>query len=223
MLPTDEELARGRAGTEDNLTERKTSSDAGDWLKTVVAFANSAPLDRYGVLYIGVTDRGEVEPNVNLDQLQKTLKRRVEAAYPPISYQTRVLNDGDRSYLCVLVAGSAARPHFAGAAFVRIGCQTIDATQSEYDRLISQRNSKTYKILQYRGNAVGVDFTRSGPAAIQQGRVASMAVWHVVDCSGFCAMFRDQYGQGHSVALDRIQILEEPNSAGAIRLEIRND
>ena len=39
-FPTDEELDGWRTPSEDNLIERKTSTVATEWVKTIVAFAN---------------------------------------------------------------------------------------------------------------------------------------------------------------------------------------
>ncbi|MGA9462275.1 MAG: ATP-binding protein [Terracidiphilus sp.] len=66
---------------EDHFVERKVCSDSKDWLKTVVAFANSAPIDYPCILYIGVRDIGEIEDKQsNLDSVQKTLNRILQDA-----------------------------------------------------------------------------------------------------------------------------------------------
>src|SRR5437870_2779131 len=116
MQPTDEQLHQWKNPAEDNFIERKTVGDAGDWVKTIVAFANSAPLDRCAVLYIGVRDDGSVENLGNLDSVQKTLRQKLHMVYPPVGYTTRVLTAGSQEFLCVLVPGSPQRPHFAGPA-----------------------------------------------------------------------------------------------------------
>ena|SRR5438093_783295 len=43
---------------EDSFTERKPSRDSRDWKKTLVAFANSAPIGFPAVLFIGVRPDG---------------------------------------------------------------------------------------------------------------------------------------------------------------------
>ena len=40
--PTDEELRARRCASEDSFVERKTVGDSKDFVKTIVAFANSA-------------------------------------------------------------------------------------------------------------------------------------------------------------------------------------
>jgi predicted HTH transcriptional regulator len=46
---------------EDHFVERKTAKDEKDRLKTVVAFANSAPFGYPSILFIGVKNSGEIE------------------------------------------------------------------------------------------------------------------------------------------------------------------
>ena len=60
MLTEQDLLARLR-NFEDHFVERKTAGDSKDWVKTAVAFANSAPVDLPCVLYIGVKNNGEIE------------------------------------------------------------------------------------------------------------------------------------------------------------------
>src|SRR5713226_7104368 len=69
-------LARMRR-FEDHFVERKTANDKKDWLKTIVAFANSTPAGSTAVLFFGVTDAGEIEGQSNLDSLQKTLNKEL--------------------------------------------------------------------------------------------------------------------------------------------------
>jgi hypothetical protein len=221
--PTDEDLLNWRTPSEDNFVERKTSTSATEWVKTVVAFANSAPQDRCAVLYIGVRDDGSVEGQVNLDAVQKTLHQKLQAVFPAVEYSTRVLSTESKQFLCVLVPGSSNRPHFSGPAYVRVGSQSLEASKQQYDRLITERNSKASKILQYEGQPVNVQAVRSGREATVLGRVSSSSVYHVVGCNEFSATFRDMYGQRQVIALERIHILEDAAWPGAITFEVRND
>jgi predicted HTH transcriptional regulator len=80
----DQDLLLRLHSFEDAFVERKTSGDSKDWLKTVVAFANSTPIDYPAVMFIGVKDDGTHEgKQVNLDSLQRTLSEQVAKAYPP--------------------------------------------------------------------------------------------------------------------------------------------
>jgi hypothetical protein len=50
---TDEELLLRLRSFEDAFVERKTKGDHIDWVKTIVAFANSTPVGFPAVLFIG--------------------------------------------------------------------------------------------------------------------------------------------------------------------------
>ena len=70
-------LARLQSG-EDHFTERKTFRDRRGWLKTAVAFANSAPsLNWPAILFIGVADAGDVDIAGQLSDLEQ-LQQRTE-------------------------------------------------------------------------------------------------------------------------------------------------
>jgi len=142
---------------EDNFVERKTISDRKDWLKTLVAFANSTPPDRDAVLFIGVTDKGEIEEHNNdLDTLQKTLDRELKKAYPPIEYHIEVVDERSRVALAIIIPCSSNKPHFSGASYIRRGSLSIAATEREFAELIARRNSVAARILEYKGRQVTV-------------------------------------------------------------------
>jgi hypothetical protein len=223
MHPTDEQLKDWKRPSEDSFIERKTSSDPSDWVRTIVALANSTPPGRCGVLYIGVRDDGSVEGLANLDSLQKTLAQKLKAVHPFPAYSTRVLTDDGLDYLCVIVPPSTRRPHFAGPAYVRVGSQTTVASEQQHERLIAEHNSKTRRILQFEGKTIRVERVRSGKAAQLLGRLASAALMEVVGCTAFSVALKDQYGQRYSIALDRVGILDDPDGRSVIVLEIMED
>src|SRR6516162_2031647 len=151
MEISDHDLFLKLRSFEDAFVERKTSADSKDWLKTIVAFANTAPVGYPAVLFIGVKDDGTSEgKQVNLDSLQKTLSEHVAKAYPPIYYLPHSLDVNGGQVLAVIVPGSSARPHFAGQSYVREGPKSVVASKEQFDRLIAARNSKTYRILEWK-------------------------------------------------------------------------
>jgi len=153
----DQDLILRLHNYEDHSVERKTSADSKDWLKTVVAFANSAPDDFPCVLYIGVRDTGEIEtPQVNLDSIQKSFNKEMKKVYPPPPYFPKVIEENGRQALAVVVLGSRMRPHFAGPSYVRKGSESIEATDEQLNELIARRGSKANLILQSRGSNVTV-------------------------------------------------------------------
>jgi predicted HTH transcriptional regulator len=142
---------------EDHFVERKTVKDEKDWLKTAVAFANSAPVGVPCVLYIGVRNNGEIEtPQVNLDEVQKKFNVKLKKAFPPIPYIPKIINEAGRQALAVIVVGSALRPHFAGPSYVRKGSESLPASEEQFDELIASRNSKVRTILSFKGKPVKV-------------------------------------------------------------------
>jgi hypothetical protein len=179
---TDQELLARMRNFEDHFVERKTASDDKDWLKTIVAFANSTPPGSYSVLYIGVRNSGEIEPNQHeLDSLQKTLNWELKKVYPPVSCIQKVIVENGRQALAVIVPHSKNRPHFSGPAYVRSGSETIVASEEQFNDLIASRNSKVALILQHKGETAYVEnslHTAHGP---------SLSYWtgnpRVLDCN----------------------------------------
>jgi predicted HTH transcriptional regulator len=181
----DEELLLRLKNFEDNFVERKTSGDSKDWLKTIVAFANSTPVGYPAVLYIGVKNDGTPEEKpVNLDSLQKTFGEKIGEAYPTIYCLTKILNVEGKQILAVIVPGSADRPHFAGQAYVRKGSKSIVASEAQFEELIASRNSKAYEILKWKGKPITVDSMRVEHTHMM-GAVASSSEYTVVDCNQF--------------------------------------
>jgi hypothetical protein len=198
--PTNEEMLLWLRDPEHTFVERKVFSDSKDWLKTVVAFANSTPIDYPAVLYIGVRNDGEPEEkSADLDSIQRSLSEKVSVAYPTIYYETKILNVGRRYVLAVIVPGSPTRPHFAGPAYIRDGSKTVNASKEQFDQLIAQRNGKAYKILEWKGKAVSYGNIRRGEA-----HPSSYGHGSVVDCNQFYVTL-DLNGRV-SFPLDRIEI-----------------
>lgn len=177
--PTDEELRLKLTDTENSFVERKLFSDSKDWLKTVVAFANSTPIDYPAVLFIGVKDNGSPEARpIDLDAIQKSFSSKLRMAYPPIYYDTRIVDVEGVKVLTVIVPGSSNRPHFAGPAFTRDGCKTVVASDEQFDHLIAQRNDKAYKILEWKDKHITFGRIKVGHSQpLGYSRVA------IVDCN----------------------------------------
>jgi len=218
MHPTDDELRRLRTPSEDHFTERKTTGDSKDLLKTVVAFANSTPLDRFAVLFIGIRDDGTVEKNVRPESEQNKLAKITADVYPPIEYTTRALTDEDGDYLAVIVPGSKERPHFSGASYVRLGARTVKASDKQFHRLIAERNSKAYPILQNLAQKIEVRKVRTHRAEML-GRVQHRSAMQILDCTQFAVILRDEHGNNNQISLDRVDVFE---AGGTISLEIRD-
>lgn len=136
--------------SEDNFIERKPDGvNARDIRRTLVAFANSVPQDRDAVLYIGVADDGKPVGVQNPDALQKAIREICDKqCYPPITIRSEVLTVEDKSVIAVIVPSSKTKPHFAGPAYVRVGSESVEASEAVYNELITERLAKCRLMLQ---------------------------------------------------------------------------
>jgi hypothetical protein len=220
---SDQDILLRLSAFEDAFVERKTANDSRDWLKTVVAFANSVPVGDPAILFIGVRDNGEIEGNCNLDSLQQTLSEKLAAAYPPIYYLPRVLQRGDKQFLAVIVPGSADRPHFAGQAFIREGSKSVVSSARQFDALIAERNSKVREILKWKGQVVTVhtSMTKNLAAIHILGPTGSGGiVGTIADCNQFYVTVESQTRMGNRVSLP-LRIVEVNFDNINSRLELR--
>jgi Putative DNA-binding domain len=192
MNLTDKDILLKLNAFEDAFVERKTANDSKDWLKTVVAFANSTPVGNPAILFIGVRNDGVIEGNINLDSLQRTLSDKLAAAYPPIYSLSRVLEHDGKQFLAVIVPGSEERPHFAGPAYVREGSKTVASSAEQFDVLVAERNSKVREILKWRNKVVTVrTSTKNMRVAYVLGTTAGGALaGTVIDCNQFYLTLR---------------------------------
>lgn len=208
---SDQELLLRLRNFEDNFVERKTSGDSKDWLKTVVAFANSTPVGYPAVLFIGVKNDGTPEEKtVVLDSLQLSFNEKVRDGYPPIYRLTKILNVGGKQVLAVIVPGSEQRPHFAGQAFIRKGSETVGASDEQFANLIAMRNSKAYEILKWKGNEISV----------QNMDIHQRTQGTIVDCNQFYCTIQSPNSL-YSVPLRRVDIGFD-NPKKCLKLEVRS-
>jgi Putative DNA-binding domain len=200
---------------EDHFVERKVVSDAKDWRKTAVAFANSAPIGIPAVLYIGVKDSGEIEtPQKNLDEAQKKFNTQMQKVYPRIPYVPKIISEHGLQALAVIIPGSELRPHFAGPSYVRRGSQSDPASEEQFAELIAQRNSKATLILQWKRKSITAS-TRTADSEIP---------WPIntvlLDCNQFYATFQKYLHEPPiSLPLSRIEINFD-NLRNRLQLEI---
>lgn len=156
-MPNDELIGR-LDNHEDNFVERKPGNpNRDDIRRTVVAFANTVPEGRTGILFIGIRNDGSVEGVPNSDKLQKTVREVCEQdCYPPVRYSSEVLSLPDGNVLAVVVPASTNRPHFSGPAYVRRGSESVAASPEVFDELVHSRNDKTAAILKLKGKTISV-------------------------------------------------------------------
>jgi hypothetical protein len=143
---------------EDRFVERKPErAGKSDFKRTLVAFANSVPANRTGVLFVGVGDRGEIQGVENPDRVQKDLRHLAENdCYPPIYIDTEALVVDGKVVVAAVVGSSPDRPHFAGHAYIRRGSESVSASKRLFDELILSREDKRRVLLEWRGTTCTV-------------------------------------------------------------------
>src|SRR5216684_6147810 len=219
--PSDLELFSRLRNFEDSFVERKRFGDGKEaWVRAILGFANSAPVDFPCVLYIGAKDTGELEQSdTDLDTLQKTLNRAMALVYPRVAHLSKVLEISGKRFVTVIVAGSASRPHFAGPAYVRRGSETFEASDQQYSRLLAFRASKSRVILEWLGKLITLD--RMNPAYVvhAMGSLGSSGQYMVADCHEFYVPL--SAGEiRYSFPLDRISVSYDDGKC-RLKLEVR--
>jgi hypothetical protein len=169
-LETKDQLLARLRDQEDQLVERKLEGAGGsEFKRQIVAFANTLPTTVTGVLFVGVADGGSIIGVTNPDVLQRTLRHLAEnECYPAIWIDLNVLTVDTKNVVAAVVGGSERRPHFAGAAYIRRGSETIRASDSLYEALLLSRDEKRRAMQEMEGKrctvvAIGKQFGSPHP------------------------------------------------------------
>src|SRR5207247_998486 len=120
-MDLDEEILQRLTNTEDHLTERKSKPHRDQCSEAIVAFANSALPNKPGILYVGVSDKGEILQDKAPESWQHDITAWGNGCFPELPVITRTLTKDGKEFLAVVVQLSEARPHFARPAFKRQG------------------------------------------------------------------------------------------------------
>jgi hypothetical protein len=145
---------------EESLKEKKTEGDLKDLLKTLVAFANSVAPGDTATLFVGEKDDGTVQGVTNADNIQKKVKETADKIYPEIYYRTSVYDRNGKQCVRVDVKHNGLAPHFGGAAWVRRGPTTVEATEQLYQQMVELRHSKVFTLSKWLNKEVTVQGTR---------------------------------------------------------------
>jgi hypothetical protein len=205
MIPSDDDLRARLVDFEDSFVERKSSTDKGGWLRSVVAFANTAPVNYPAVLFIGADNDGKIPSDVDDNTCKSFSDFILKHVYPTVYTCPHFLTVGGKTCLAVIVPGSPNRPHFAGKAFIRDGTQTREASEEQYEKLIDQRSDKVYEILRWVGKSVRIENVQlTGGNAIRSGGAVSLK-----GCNRFYVTVQSASNPGdppRSYSLDRISL-----------------
>jgi predicted HTH transcriptional regulator len=156
MAIHESDLIRRLRTEEATFTERKSASDTQDWVKTVVAFANSLRPDQNGVLYLGVTNKGEIQDhNTDLDSLQKKFVEKTKVIFPQCPYfEATVVSHEGKECLAITVPGGTQKPYFAGPPYFRVASTSAKATPAQFEQLLAARSDKAYELQQWVGKRI---------------------------------------------------------------------
>lgn len=197
---------------EDNFTERKPEGAKRNELrKTIVAFANSAPEGRTAILFIGVSDKAEINGVSNPDSMQKTIREICEHnCYPPIKFSCEVLNVENKHIVAVAIPYSNNHPHFSGPAYIRKGSESVIASEQAFDELIVKRHSKVHEIMKWKDQIITVIAQGKKLGSTKQINSSVYRESHecrIVECTAHYIRLDDIATQDHlSEPLERISL-----------------
>jgi predicted HTH transcriptional regulator len=198
----DSEIRRRLADHEDGWTERKRQKVGDDKIcNTLVSFANSLPENGFGILFIGVDDDGSIRGVNDTERMQQRVRRiAADQAYPPIHLSARVIEESGRHVVAVIVSPNFERPHFTGPAYIRIGSETVRASESQFSELIATRTGVARMILMAKnsGERIIVEDLRAPHTSHRTECIVS-------DCNPHFASFSGIHG-GYSHPLVKITV-----------------
>ena len=225
-MTTERLLALLKQG-EDTFVERKATHHRDDVVKTLVAFANSVPLDREAVLFIGVTDDGTVTGVSNPQNAQKDIQTwATDFCYPPISVRCELLHGlSPQPVVAVVVSPSKDRPHFSGPSFVREANKSVKASPKVFDELIASHNEKAGTILRHKGEVVTVLFLAAPPTppdAFPFTRLISMNEsldGQIKTCTAqYVELELVNAGRTHSIPLDLVTLATDTTQLNRLKV-----
>jgi hypothetical protein len=209
---TEDEVKRRLLDLEDGWTERKPQNVGKDDVrKTLVAFANSIPEGEEAILFIGVADNGQPLGVDNPDKTQKSVRQYVDLCYPAIRHTSKVVEWDGKHIVAVIVQPDHNRPHFAGPAFVRIGSESVKASDSVFQELIASRTSKARALLEAKrkDELVSVSLWPMGFDDYIMRGIPEDCV--VVECTPLLAVFQPKAGGSISSDYERMRLSKTPD------------
>jgi hypothetical protein len=206
---TPDQIAQLVLAPEDSRLERKPDGvNRAEIRRTLVAFANSLENGQEAVLFIGVRDDGAIQGVANADNAQMLVRAiAAQDCYPRIQVQTTVVAVADKTVVAAVVAHSQARPHFAGPAYVRVGAESVAATEAQYEALVASRHEKCGVIQRWRVPiTVREEGYRLETMRTTPGWIASR-LCSIVECNAHNVTVRDLGSGNHfTIPLTRIEI-----------------
>ena len=208
--------------SENHWVERKKSFHRSIVKEAIVGFANAVPEDQHAVLFIGAGPDGRYYQVENIDKIQRDIRNiALEECFPKIQCTPTTLQADDVEIIAVVVEFSKDRPHFAGHAFVRVGSETVKASQRLFEELVASRNDKARRILREKGKVVSVVSFDPSPIRVHISGSSRLAKrlssqsrpeehyreCRVEDCDTFVLRYMDiTLGENFAVPLEKVKI-----------------
>ncbi len=144
---------------EDHLLERKTNRDLRDIRRTAVAFANSVRPGHTAVILVGEGNDGAVSGVDNPDEQQRKLRQELQKIYPPIAWRQMPYELQGKTCIRIEIDYDGDTPHFAGAAWIRHGSESIEASDAMLQKLIDLRTAVNRELSQWLGKVITVSWS----------------------------------------------------------------
>jgi hypothetical protein len=170
---------------ESRLLERKKDVPSEREIRaTLVGFANALKIGEWAVLFMGIEDDGTVVGLSNVENAQKTVtKVAKEQCYPAVDFDCRVIRTQEKDIVAVVIPFSLKLPHFAGPAYLRMGCENKLASEDQFKKLIAKHNEKARRILEAKGENVSVELQCGSAQLVPYGQEpVERRIYKIIDC-----------------------------------------
>jgi hypothetical protein len=104
--------------------------------------------------------------------------------YPAINPTILIREKEKKKFIAVVIYGSSDRPHFAGKAYIRDGTSSVEASKSQFERLIAMRTDKVSTILQWKDREVTLSYFSDEPYTMRPVEKDTVAM-RLYDCNQF--------------------------------------
>jgi hypothetical protein len=111
---------------------------------------------------------GTVSGVTNADEMQRKIRKEFDEIYPPIIFRYRPYELSGKACIRVEIDYSGETPHFGDAAWLRVGSESVRASDQMLQKLVDLRSSKVRELSQWVGKIVTVSWSvgpqpRGGP------------------------------------------------------------
>jgi hypothetical protein len=128
---------------------------------------------------------------MNADNIQRRIREECEEVYPPVVWRQRAYEKDGQLCVEVEIDYSGETPHFGSPAWVRIGSESVRATEATFQKLISMRSAKARQLESWREKEITVSYPVSSDAFGFSPRIETQAASaFIVEVTAFWVTFR---------------------------------